>query len=295
MTGIAGQPDARTGEYPNSGCFPDIDDRQFADWTSLLERRAGLFIPRERKSFLANGLRIRMRETGCKNLREYYLQLSRGITQAKEWSMLVDCLTVHETCFFRHSSSIRLVEDVVLPEVMDRSEGFNVWSVGCSTGEETYSLAMQIDAYRSKQRKEWFYGVTGTDISLPTLHHARKGVYLNRRLGRISTEFQARYTQPISDNRFEVVGTLRERVCFAQLNLRDIERAPFAKMDLIFCQNVLIYYDRERRGDLVESLVPILRPGGILVLGPGELLHWQHPEMKKVPYADTLAYRRIQE
>lgn len=295
MTDIAGQQNSRTGAHRNGECRPDIDDRQFADWARLLERRTGLFIAPERKSFLATGLRTRMRETGCENYREYYLKLSRGAIQAREWSMLVDCLTVHETCFFRHSSSMKLVEDVVLPETIARNQGVNVWSIGCATGEEAYSLAMQIDAYRPKQGKDCFFGVTGTDVSLPTLHHARKGIYLNRRLGKISTAFQTKYTRPVSDNRFEVVAALRERVCFAQLNLRDIERAPFAGMDLIYCQNVLIYYDRERRVDLVESLVPILRPGGVLVLGPGELLHWQHPKMKKVPYADTLAYQRIQE
>lgn len=295
MTDIAGQQNPRTGAHPHGGCLPHIDDRQFADWARLLERRTGLFIAPERKSFLATGLRTRMRETGCKNYREYYLKLSGGATQAKEWSTLVDCLTVHETCFFRHSSSMKLVDDVVLPETVARNQGVNVWSIGCATGEEAYSLAMQVDAYRLKQGKDCFFGVTGTDVSLSALHHARKGIYLNRRLGKISTAFQTRYTRPVSDNRFEVAAALRERVCFAQLNLRDIARAPFAGMDLIYFQNVLIYYDRERRMGLVESLVPVLRPGGVLVLGPGELLHWQHPKMKKVPYADTLAYQRIQE
>ncbi|MCO6413646.1 MAG: hypothetical protein J5I92_12985 [Thiogranum sp.] len=295
MTGTAGQINFRMGRHPKGGCLPDIDDGEFADWARLLEQKTGLFIAPERKSFLATGLRTRMRETGCKNYREYYLKLSRGAIQAREWSLLVDCLTVHESCFFRHSSSINLVEEVVLPETVDRNEGISVWSIGCATGEEPYSLAMLIDAYRLKCGKKFFFGITGTDVSLPALRHARKGIYLNRRLSKINAEFQAKYIRSVSDNRFEVVNTLRERVCFAQLNLRDIEKSPFGGVDLIYCQNVLIYYHRERRASLVECLVPILRPGGFLVLGPGELLNWQHPKMKKVPYADTLAYRRIQE
>ena len=283
------------GGRPKGGQSPDIDDTQFDDWTDLLEQRFGIFIAPERKSFLASRLRMRMRETGCKDYREYYHRISRGVSQAKEWSLLVDCLTVHETCFFRHASSLKFVEEVVLPDAFRRGDGFNVWSIGCATGEEAYSLAMLADAYCSEREESSGYGVTGTDISLPALRDARSGVYSNRRLANISAQFQAKYTRTVSEDRFEIAASLRQRVCFAQLNLRDVDKAPFAGMDLIFCQNVLIYFDRESRMKVVDSLVEFLRPGGVIVLGPGELLNWQHPKIRKVRYADTLAYQRIQE
>ena len=295
MTDNAGHSQVAVGARPSGGQFAEIDDREFADWTSLLEQRFGIFIAPERRSFLASGLRTRMRETGCRDYREYYHQLARGVSQAKEWSLLVDCLTVHETCFFRHASSLRLVEEVVLPEAFKRGDGLNMWSIGCATGEETYSLAMLADAYLSERESDSGYGVTGTDISLPALRHARTGVYLTRRLPSISTRFQAKYTQAVSEDRFEIAASLRRRVCFAQLNLRDVDKAPFAGMDLIYCQNVLIYFDRKHRVRIADSLVQFLRPGGVIVLGPGELLNWQHPKIKKVRYADTLAYQRIQE
>jgi chemotaxis protein methyltransferase CheR/type IV pilus assembly protein PilK len=295
VTDIAGQSHAYEIARRKGGRLPEIDEGEFADWQRLLEHRFGLFIAPERKSFLVSGLRTRMRETGCGSYRDYYRRLSRGASQAREWSMLVDCLTVHETCFFRHASSLKLVDEIVLPDTFGRGEKFNAWSIGCATGEEPYSLAMQIDAFCSARGKDCCYGVTGTDISLPAIRHARSGIYLNRRLANIGETFQAKYTRPVSHNRFEIASSLRKRVCFTQLNLRDIKRAPFADMDLIYCQNVLIYYDRERRIELVGNLVRFLRPGGVLVLGPGEVLHWQHPMMRKVRYADTLAYRRIQE
>ena len=206
--------------------------------------------------------------------------------------MLVDCLTVHETCFFRHAASMRLVEETVLSDAFRRERNFHAWSVGCATGEEAYSLAMLIDGVCSRQPVECFYAVTGTDISLPSLYHARQGIYLKRRLNDIPGKLQQKYCETVTENRFRISGSLRKRVCFSQLNLRDLERAPFADLDLIYCQNLLIYYERAMRIRIVNLLANFLRPGGLMILGPGEVLDWRHPNMEKVRDKDTLAYLR---
>jgi chemotaxis protein methyltransferase CheR/type IV pilus assembly protein PilK len=269
-----------------------MDDQQFTEWVHLLGSRTGLFFAPERRSFLASGIRSRMRVTGCREYSEYYRRLSSGSPQAKEWSLLIDCLTVHETSFFRHEPSMRLVEEVVLPAALEQRQSFHVWSVACSTGEEAYSLAMLVDACYSRQSGGRFFGVTGTDISLPSLHHARAGMYLSRRFRDIREAFQYEYCQKATDSRFQLKADLRKRVCFTQLNLRDVKGAPFGKQNLIYCQNLLIYYNRERRLQIVNQLAEFLRPGGVLILGPGELLDWKHSDMEKVHYEDTLAYRR---
>ena len=292
MADTSGQAQAYAGTRPQAGCSLDMDDRQFSDWTKLLESRTGLFISPERKSFLVSGIRSRMRKVGCQDYREYYNHLSGEHLQIREWSLLVDQLTVHETCFFRHESSLKLVEEVVIPSVFECRQSLNAWSVGCATGEESYSLAMLVDDYCAAQGSARYFGVTGTDISLPSLKHAREGLYLDRRLRDIRTAFQDRYCLSETDSRFRISPDLRKRVCFSQLNLRDIEKAPFSNLDLVFCQNLLIYYHRERRVQIVNQLAECLRPAGVLVLGPGELLDWQHPNMEKVRYPDTLAYRR---
>ena len=204
----------------------------------------------------------------------------------------MDCLTVHETCFFRHDSSMNLVRDLVIPGALAGGRSLAAWSAGCATGEEAYSLAMLIDFHLSEHCADLAYRVTGTDISLPSLRHARAGVYLNRRLGNVTGLFRERYFRPVSEARVVISESLRERVKFLPLNFRDLDQAPFDSLDLIFCQNLLIYYDRARRRQLVDCLAGFLRPGGVLVLGPGELLNWQHPDMEKVRYDDTLAYRR---
>ncbi len=292
MSALAGQADARSAARQAAGRALHIDDRQFARWAELLEGRAGVFIAPERKSFLVSGLRARMRETGCADLGEYYRLLQSPARQAREWSLLIDTLTVHETCFFRHASSMRLIEEQVLPAAVARGGAFRAWSVACSTGEEAYSLAMLIDAFCERHGGGLNYGVTGTDISLPALRQAREARYPQRRLKDIPAVYRERYCLPLDDGGFGISEVLRKRVCFAQLNLRDVDASPMKDMDLVFCQNLLIYYDRERRLEIVNGLSECLGPGGVLVLGPGELLNWKHPQMEKVRYQDTLAYRR---
>ncbi|MGB5727265.1 MAG: protein-glutamate O-methyltransferase CheR [Thiogranum sp.] len=292
MAETAGHVQACGEPRSQAGVSLELDDQQFAEWTHLLENRIGLFIAPERRLFLASGIRSRMRVTGCREYTEYYRRLSSGSPQAREWSLLIDCLTVHESCFFRHESSMKLVEEVVLPAALERGESFNVWSVGCATGEEVYSLSMMIDACLSRQPGDQCFGMTGTDISLPSLHHARTGMYLNRRLRDIREAFQYEYCQKVTNSRFRIKKNLRKRVLFFQLNLRNVKHAPFANLGLIYCQNLLIYYAREWRLQIVNQLAEFLRPGGVLILGPGELPDWKHPDMEKVRYADTLAYRR---
>ncbi len=292
MADSSGCAQAFAAHRPQVGLRVEMDDRQFADWTRLLERRAGLFIARERRSFLVSGIRARMRVNGCGSSQEYYDRLTSARNQAREWSLLVDSLTVHETCFFRHRASMQMVREKLVPEVLANERSYLAWSAGCATGEEAYSLAMHIDSCLYPARDECFFGVTGTDVSLPALRHARAGIYLKRRLRDIPEPFPDKYCETVSDTHFRVVDKLRKRICFTQLNLRDVKDAPMAKVNLIYCQNLLIYYDRKRRAEIVNELVRFLRPRGVLVLGAGELLDWRNSNMEKVRYPDTLAYRR---
>ena len=275
--------------------LPDLDDQQFIQWAMLLEERVGVVVPVERKSFLVTGLKLRMQEIGCADYQEYYERM-RHNSGAQEWSMLVDRLTVHETRFFRHKPSLRLVTEHVLPAapaVGDDAHTLQAWSVGCATGEEAYSLAMLIDAHFRALGGRYFFGITGTDISRPALEKARNGIYARQRLTDIPLDLQAAYCVELEKERFQIHPELRNRMCFTQLNALLAGAVPYAKMDLIFCQNLLIYFERERREHIARQLVEQLRPGGVLVLGPGELVGWQHPQLERVRHPDTLAYRRL--
>lgn len=276
---------------PPAGRALDMDDQQFAAWRRLIERRLGLFIAPERRSFLASGIRVRMRETGCDSSGEYYAQLTDDALPDTEWTLLTDQLTVHETSFFRHEESMHLTLDALGSGGHPDRESPRIWSVGCASGEEVYSLAMLLD---DCDALEGGYALMGTDISQPSLDRARSGVYLKRRLRDIPQRFQEAYCEPVSANHFQISDALRSRVTFSQLNLRDLGRVPLNRVDLIYCQNLLIYYGREQRKSIVCALADLLWPGGTMILGPGELLDWQHPNMERVRDNDTLAYRRTQ-
>jgi len=263
----------------------------------LLEERTGMTLSNERKTFLETSLSIRMRELGIEDYDTYYEHLMVGSTESRamEWSVLVDRLTVQETSFFRHPSSYALVEEFVQRFKAEQPDGasLDAWSVGCSTGEEAYSLAMMINEQLNGGGRKLFYGITATDISLPTLAKARKGEYPARRVLQVDPLLREKYFQPCGNEQtLAVTPVLRERICFARLNVLDLSNAPMNDMDLIFCQNMLIYFRRWRKRQIVNRLAERLAPGGILVLGPGEVTDWQHPDLERIHFADTLAFRR---
>ncbi|PKM22670.1 MAG: methyltransferase [Gammaproteobacteria bacterium HGW-Gammaproteobacteria-14] len=274
---------------------PVMEQEQFELWQALLEERTGMTLSQERKTFLETSLSIRMRELGLDDYEVYYEQLLVGTTESKamEWSVLVDRLTVQETSFFRHPSSYALVEEYVL-EFCRRpgTETLDVWSVGCSTGEEPYSLAMLIHAIFEESKSKHLFGVTATDISLPTLSKARRGNYPARRVERVDVMMREKYFERMSEREYQVTPSLRDRVCFARLNVLELSKAPMGNMDLIFCQNMLIYFRRWRKREIVTHLAERLAPGGMMVLGLGEITDWSHPDLERVPFKDTLAFRR---
>lgn len=273
-----------------------MEQEQFELWQALLEDRTGMTLNQERKTFLETSLSIRMRELGIAEYDDYYEQLVVGSTESKamEWSVLVDRLTVQETSFFRHPSSYALIEEYIADFVATKgkSESLDIWSVGCSTGEEPYSIAMMASEIFTQAHGKAYFGVTATDISLPTLSKARRGVYSARKVELIDVRLRDQYFQKLNDREYQVADVLRDRICFARLNVLDLARAPMKNMDLIFCQNMLIYFRRWRKKQIVARLAERLAPGGMLVLGLGEVTDFHHPNLERVPFADVLAYRR---
>jgi chemotaxis protein methyltransferase CheR/type IV pilus assembly protein PilK len=277
--------------------LPEMDDQQFRQWMELLEKRTGTVLPPERKSFLVTNLGLRMREIGCRGYQDYYDMLSskQGL---QEWNTLVDRITVHETRFFRHPLSLELVQDYVTNKPLDEKAGHvsvQAWSVACSTGEEAYSLAMVIDKAFKQRGDASYFGITATDISPASLNTGRKGIYIERRMKDIDPDLRKEYFHAVEKNQYQVDDYLRKRICFARMNVMDIVNEPVGKMDIIYCQNLLIYFDRSTRTEIVENMARHLLPGGLLILGSGELLNMEHPELEKINHPRVLAYRRVKQ
>jgi chemotaxis methyl-accepting protein methylase len=162
--------------------------------------------------------------------------------------------------------------------------------VGCSSGEEAYSLA--IVAEEELVSRGYYYGITGTDVSLAALAKAKKGIYTPRKLSTLTEHQKDQYFSKQDDQQYAVKQNIKERVCFAQLNVLNLNQAPMHGMDVIFCQNMLIYFRRWRRKEIINRLAERLAPGGLLVMGLGEVTDWKHPELERIDNNKTLAFIR---
>ncbi|UCE88482.1 MAG: protein-glutamate O-methyltransferase CheR [Pseudomonadota bacterium] len=268
----------------------------FLRWQAMLEERIGIVLPAERKSFLLTTLAVRMRELGVDDYDEYFNLLAVRGQGTIEWETLVDRLTVHETRFYRDCAGLDLVRNAYLANMQapaGRAVRVNAWSVGCATGEEPYSLAMMLHQYLGAREGEYYVGITATDISMASLATARRGVYHRNRLKNLPAELLREYFDPVDIDHYKVSEAIRERVCFTRLNLLELATAPVGKMDIIFCQNVLIYFKRELRIEILDHLAAHLLPGGLLVLGAGEVVGWRHAGLEPVSRGDVLAFRRL--
>lgn len=269
---------------------PELSDRAFFTWQELLEERLGLQLSEQRRSFLKTSLAIRMRELGFTDYLDYYRYIRSGDAGLIEWNCLIDRVTVQETRFFRDPAAFALTRDFLTRRVHEVARPLSIWSVGCSTGEETYSLAMMTaDLLRRECDQVRHFGVTGTDVSSRALETARQGVYPARRVEMLDKRLIERFFSP-QVGQYRVAPALQERVCFTRLNVLELARSPMKELDLIYCQNMLIYFRKWRRKEIVSELAKRLAKGGMLVLGLGEVVDWKMPELTRVPGERALAY-----
>lgn len=278
-------------------CFEQMDEVQFNSWIALLEERTGMQLPMERRSFLETSLGLRMKEIGMQNYAAYYKHLLSEKNGQKEWLTLVDRLTVHETRFFRHQPSLDVLETIILPRLFESKPNrtkLQIWSAGCSTGEEVYTLGIIAQQFLQKLpfATNCYLAITGMDISVPALVTARKAVYDRYKIRHVPEHYLEEYFVQQQDNRFQVIESLKKRVCFVPFNIVDMKKTLLESMDVIFCQNVLIYFNRDRRKQIIHQLVQRLKPGGFLVLGAGETLSNPHPELERLDTPDSLAFFR---
>ncbi len=276
--------------------IPDMTDAQFVQWVELLESRIGMVLPPERRSFLTTNLGLRMREIGVPGYDEYYDLLTGTQDGVREWQILVDRVTVHETRFYRHPSSLQLIDEYIRNKPVAPASGrvnIEIWSTACATGEEAYTLAMCADQALSAREESGYFSVVATDISQSSLRDGRSAIYGKRRMSDLPPEQVESYFESLGNGQYQVIDSLRRRVCFSCVNIMDMDRTPMGGMDIIYCQNLLIYFDRPRREKIVNRLVEYLLPGGLLILGSGEIISWQNSKVRKLSDSHTLAYQRL--
>lgn len=266
-----------------SAAAQEMDNAQFMRWQQLIEERTGMFLTAQRRSFLQSQLNIRMRELNCSDCQAYYDLVINGSSGAIEWNTLVDRLTVQETRFFRDPDAFALVARFMQDKAaaLSTKDSFECWSVGCSSGEEAYSLAILAEHYLAPLGIH--YAINGTDISTPVLRKARQGIYPRKALQWVPLEFDTPNFIAQSGDKLQIAPTLRERCCFSQVNILELAQCPLHSQHIIYCQNVLIYFRRWRRREILNTLAERLVPGGVLIIGLGEMVDFHHPLLEQIP------------
>lgn len=285
----------------------DLDIESIEMIKELIYRRSHLSFPESRDMQLRRWLMQRLEDGHYGSLEEYHRILC---AEDAEFKRLLSLITTKETYFFRMPEQFEAMRDTVLPEIVDR-EGrkamsvlagggqyrmrLRAWSAGCSTGQEAYSLAMQIlDTIRYP--KAWDMKVIGTDINSDVVEIAKKGVYDTMRLGKTPSEFVQRFLKIISTDMVQVSDDIREITEFRVFNLKNLSEAADFRgfFDIIFCRNVMIYFDFEAQQRLVNGLVECLRPGGYLFTGEGEVLHLYRHSLEVVEDGACIFYRKTE-
>jgi chemotaxis methyl-accepting protein methylase len=262
--------------------------------TRRLHTDAGISID-STNSVIADCIQTRMAYLGCPNLDRYLATFDDSINARAEWLALTDLLTVKATRFFRQPEAFDCLADYVktLLEEGPAPSELAFWSAGCSHGQELYSMAMVVESIATTRGEPWleWHGI-GTDISFRAISEAQRGVYPELSVASIPEPYRDCYLDDKLGGRKIVVDSLRARTHFFHSNLLHVDSAPFADFNIIFCQNVLIYFERDRQRWIIDQLVDRLRAGGLLVLGAGEDITLQNQSVRRLPWPGVAAYRK---
>lgn len=273
--------------------FPALTEAEFRRLCEFLYRRTGMVFTEAKRYYVERRVIERMTVTRSASFNGY-LAMLRGDLNG-EIEQFVNAFTVNETYFYREDHQLRCLTNDLLAErlrVKARGEAFRIWSVPCSTGEEPYSIAIWllenwpiVDQYEIE--------IVGSDIDTDVLEKARDGVFGKRALMRLSPELIAKYFAIATADTWQIVDDLRQSIRFSPVNIVETgETRPYGRFDVIFCRNVLIYFDEPSRRVAAENLFENLAPGGFICLGHTESMSRISPLFNVRRFADAIVYQR---
>jgi chemotaxis protein methyltransferase CheR len=273
-----------------------VTEDEFARLCEFVYRRTGMVFTEAKRYYVQRRINDRMAATGATSFASYFARLRSDLNGEVE--QFINAFTVNETYFNREDHQLQCLTNDILPA---RTKGkrngdpIRIWSIPCSTGEEPYSIAMwllenwaQVDAYDIE--------IIGSDIDTKVLEAAEAGVFGKRALMRLTPEVVGRYFTELDNERWAILDDLRQSVRFTPVNLVEpAQTQPYGQFDVIFCRNVLIYFDEASRRIAAENLFENLAPGGFICLGHTESMSRISPLFEVRRYADAIVYQRPME
>jgi chemotaxis protein methyltransferase CheR len=265
-----------------------LSERHFRSIADLIDEQIGIRLPEGKRLMLERRLQRRVRELDCFDTNEYVERLFDPEYFESELIHLIDCVTTNKTDFFREPAHFDFLRDKAVPEILRKSRGhrpIKIWSAACSSGMEAYTIAMVLDDML-RTGHNFQFRILGTDISTGVLRLAEDAIYTQEMIAPVPDDMANRYfLSSKHDSRTEVrvVPELRRSTSFMRMNLMDPVYPVDRDVDIIFCRNVLIYFDKPTQSKVVEQLCSHLRPGGYLIVGHSEsMIHNDSIKLKQV-------------
>lgn len=272
--------------------FFHLGDEDFTFVTRLLYERFGIRMGEQKRTLIAGRLSKRVRELGLPGFSEYFGVL-RGDKSGAELSVLMNLLTTNHSYFYRESEHFDFIVKEILPTFRtgappSRRE-LRLWSAGCAAGEEVYTTAMVVRNALGEGLSGFDVGILATDISLQALEAAKAAVYPEARVRELPAQLRSRYLEDVGGGLYAVSPEIRSMVLFKRLNLMRGDFPFRGRFDVVFCRNVMIYFDVDSRRRLVAALHEVMKPGGYLFIGHSESIQ---KEDSPFEYVKPAIYRK---
>ena len=271
-----------------------VNDDEFVWFRDFFGRKTGIYFEDNKRYFVDRRLTARMQATGHKSCL-LYLRFVQFQASQSEFQRLVNAMTVNETYFFREDYQLIALVDGVLDDVKKRKkpgESIRIWSMPCSTGEEPYSIAIYLLEHWPGMA-DADVEIIGSDINSAVLDSAREGLFTDYALRSTPPAIVAKYFKQVSDTTHRLLPEIREAITFTQVNLSNPdETRSYRGFDIVFCRNLLIYFDSTSRREAVECLYGALNPGGYVFLGHSESMSRISSLFTISKAADALVYQK---
>lgn len=281
-------------DKPDQPASPDIRiaDQEFRRFRDFLYRRTGIVFSDAQRAYVERRLADRIIAAGSRGFSEHFARL---LVEPDELERLISAFTVNETYFYREDYQLRCLTSTLLDRIAARKrrgETIRLWSVPCSTGEEPYSIAIWL-LENWPHVDSWDIEIIGSDIDVRALEAARDGVYSERSLMRLPRPLVAKYFTAMADGRYRIDEALRASVQFSQVNIIDqADTRPWRDIDVVFCRNVLIYFDDMARRTAANNLYDSLAPGGYICLGHTESMSRISPLFHVCRFPEAIVYQK---
>jgi chemotaxis protein methyltransferase CheR len=259
-------------DAPSVNAFIRIDDESFERLSSFVTREYGIKLPPVKKSMLESRLNKKVKSLGMNSYSEFLDFLFSDQGKQSELFNVIDLITTNKTDFFREPAHFSYLAGEFLKDYISERNNLKIWSAGCSTGEEPYTLIMVLEEFK-KQNPILTYSLLASDISLRVIQSAFNGIYTMDRLAAIPMEMKRNYflRSKTNPNLARVKQQFRKKIQYKRINLMDKSFGLVkSDYDVIFCRNVLIYFDKPTQEEVIKKFCSHLRPGGLLFLGHSE-------------------------